>query len=225
MEKKDFFVSYNKTNNDWAKWVAGTLEENGYSVYLQAWDIAPGDDFIARMNEFLQHSENYLAVLSSAFWQSEYCKKEFQTAFNAHLNGAIKKFLPVRVEDFTPAPLYDTTVYIDLFQASEEDVAAKVLLNAVGNTSNPRKKGTFPNLALGLTKQISSEDDGKYESKSFSSRTNSDNFSVEANESVRSLLLLGASQNKKVDLFNHLIHHVFHSLGFGDPSYYNIFTV
>ena len=54
---KFYFISYNKANRDWAKWIGGTLEENGYSVYLQAWDIAPGDDFIERMNSFLKYSK------------------------------------------------------------------------------------------------------------------------------------------------------------------------
>lgn len=36
MDDRDFFVSYNKENKNWAKWVAGTLEEQGFSVFLQA---------------------------------------------------------------------------------------------------------------------------------------------------------------------------------------------
>lgn len=35
-EERDFFISYNKDDNNWAKWVAGTLEENGYTTYIQA---------------------------------------------------------------------------------------------------------------------------------------------------------------------------------------------
>ena len=79
-KKRDFFISYNKDNKDWAKWIGGTLEENGYSVYLQAWDIAPGQDFIERMNDFLNYSKHYIAVYSRSFEKSEYCMKEFQTA-------------------------------------------------------------------------------------------------------------------------------------------------
>ncbi len=143
MKKKDYFVSYNKNNKDWAKWIAGTLEENGYTVYLQAWDIVPGDDFISQMNVFLQCSKNCIAVLSRSYWKSEYCKKEFQTAFNAHLNEKIAKLIPVRVEDVSPSVLYNTIVYIDLFNLDEKQ-ATTTLLQAVGHTKNPRKKGIFP---------------------------------------------------------------------------------
>lgn len=34
-ERRDFFVSYNKVDKNWAKWIAGTLEENGYSVFYK----------------------------------------------------------------------------------------------------------------------------------------------------------------------------------------------
>ena len=108
MKKKDFFVSYNKEDKKWAKWIAGTLEENGYSVNIQAWDINPGDDFIQKMSEFLEQSNNYIAVISSNFWDSEYCRKEFQTAFNANLNKQIKQFLPIRIEDVHIDNLYKT---------------------------------------------------------------------------------------------------------------------
>ena len=110
MVKKDYFVSYNKANKDWAKWIAGTLEENGYSVYLQAWDIIPGNDFIERMNNFLEYSENYIAIYTKDFCDSEYCMKEFQTAFNAHINKEIKKFIPIRLENVKLGSLYKTTV-------------------------------------------------------------------------------------------------------------------
>lgn len=215
MDKKDFFISYNKANKDWAKWIGGTLEENGYMVYLQAWDIAPGDDFIARMNEFLQHSENYLAVLSSAFWESEYCRKEFQTAFNAHLKGNIKKFLPVRVEDFTPDPLYETTIYIDLFSMSEEKEAERVLLNGVGNTSNPRKKGSFPNCTPIKNGQVSKGENANR--PSFPGPGSS--LSNGGSESVSNIILLAPDQNKKGNLFNRLVFDVLHSLGFGDALF------
>lgn len=141
--KKDYFVSYNKDNKDWAKWIAGTLEENGYTVFLQAWDIVPGDDFVSQMNRFLQGSKNCIAVLSRTYWKSEYCKKEFQTAFNAHLNKKIIKLIPVRVEDVLPPILFNTIVYIDLFNLDEEQATSK-LLQSIGHTINPRKKGRFP---------------------------------------------------------------------------------
>lgn len=213
MEKKDFFVSYNKDNKDWAKWIAGSLEENGYTVFLQAWDIAPGDDFISRMNDFLKCSRNYIAVLSKSFWASEYCKTEFQTAFNAHLNKDIIQFLPVRVEDVAPDALYNTIVYLDLFNLNESSATAK-LLQAVGHTSNPRKKGPFP-------QDKSTEDIHASNISSFPGQIENKKYAEPFMQSakIRSIVALDSTKNQSGDLFNHMIYDVLHSLGFGEPRH------
>ncbi|HEY0070106.1 MAG TPA: toll/interleukin-1 receptor domain-containing protein, partial [Chloroflexia bacterium] len=39
---KDYFISYNKADKDWAEWIAWHLEEEKHSTVLQAWDFRPG---------------------------------------------------------------------------------------------------------------------------------------------------------------------------------------
>jgi hypothetical protein len=34
---KDFFISYNKADRQWAVWIAWQLEEAGYSLVIQEW--------------------------------------------------------------------------------------------------------------------------------------------------------------------------------------------
>ncbi|MCL2119938.1 MAG: DUF2225 domain-containing protein, partial [Planctomycetaceae bacterium] len=144
MEKKDFFISYNKADKAWAKWIAGVLEENGYSIYLQAWDIRPGDDFMmARMNEFLENSMGYISVFSQDFKDSPYCQLELSAALDKHLKDPAYLFLLVRVAKIAPPDLVRTVVYIDLFGA-DEVTAKKRLLNAVDQKPIPRKLSPFP---------------------------------------------------------------------------------
>lgn len=190
-------------NKAWAKWIGGTLEENGYSVYLQAWDIAPGNDFIERMNDFLEYSKNYIAVYSQDFYESEYCMKEFQTAFNAHINKEIERFIPIRLEDVKLGTLYKTTVYIDLFDLTEEK-AKKALLDGVGHTANPRNKGNYP----GKT-------NNENNNNSFPGFIKNDKINY------REILILEKDKNKKGDIFNRLIFDVFHALGF-DEFQFNV---
>ena len=207
--KKDFFVSYNKTDKKWAKWVAGTLEERGYSVYLQAWDIAAGDDFIEKMNLFLENSSNYIAILSNDFWKSKYCSKEFTTAFNSHLKKEIDKFLSIRVDETALPALYSTTVYIDLFDIDEEQ-AVKKLMDAVNHTENPRNKGVFPK------KVVRDNQKFKIDKLSFPGLPTTN---YDYSNTLREIILLEKSSNESGDLFNRLIFDVFHSLGFDKPNY------
>src|SRR5216684_301367 len=41
----DFFVSYAQPDRAWAEWIAWQLEEGGYRVLIQAWDMVPGADW------------------------------------------------------------------------------------------------------------------------------------------------------------------------------------
>lgn len=215
MDKRDFFISYNQDNKDWAKWVAGTLQESNYTVYLQAWDIIPGDDFINRMNEFLSKSTRYIAIWSKSFSNSEYCKKEFQTAFNEHLKGKIELFLPVRIDNEPLGPLYNTIVYIDMLNLNEEE-AKERLLQGVKHSVIPRVKGAFPqnntNTKTNKLKKISEEN---LYPGIISINSQPSNCTLR----IREIIILESEQSKKGELFNRLVYDAFHALGFDHPTH------
>ena len=48
---KDFFISYNKADREWAEWIAWQLEEAGYTTVIQSWDFSPGRNFILEMDK------------------------------------------------------------------------------------------------------------------------------------------------------------------------------
>ena len=209
MEKQDYFVSYNKNDAVWAKWIAGTLERSGYSVRLQAWDIEPGTNFIERMETFLECSENYLAVYSSSFKRSRYCKQEFYAAFNAYIQRKIKKFLPVRVEKTTLEILYETTVYVDLFDIRDGEQAKQVLLDAVRLTPHPRRAGAYPNARRAPQGSgRAAHTLPRYPGAAVSA--------AEEPNVVRSIIPLEAEAGKSREMFDRLVQEVLHCLGFGE---------
>ena len=64
VEKRDFFISYNKNDEHWALHVAEILHGHGYSAYVQKLDIKPGENFVMKMNEFLKSSGSFIAIWS-----------------------------------------------------------------------------------------------------------------------------------------------------------------
>lgn len=207
MDTKDFFISYSKDDKNCAEWVAGTLEEIGYTVYIQAWDIVPGDDFIEKMNNFLAHTKNFIAISSASYWNSPYCKKEFQTAFDAHLRKKLDKFLTLKIEDYPIEPLYNTTVYIELFNISEEG-AKNRLLSGIGYLKNPRVKGSFiKNLSKETTRDITKNRDSINILK---------NVKFDSEIQIRDILIHASSNKQNGDIFTRAIYDVFHTLGFGE---------
>ena len=141
--EKDFFISYNKADGQWAKWVAGTLEEYGYKTIIQAWDFKPGNNFVLEMQKAILSCRRTILILSQSYLESEYCQAEWASIFNYDPTGKRAELIPIRVADVKPEGLLSSIIYIDLFE-QQEDVAIKKLLNGVGYSENPRKKSEFP---------------------------------------------------------------------------------
>lgn len=140
---KDFFISYNKADVDWAKWVAGTLEEHGYTTIIQAWDFKPGNNFVLEMHDSISSCKKIILILSQSYLNSEYCQAEWANIFKLDPAGKNAKIIPIRVEKVEPKGLLAGIIYIDIFDQIEE-TATKKLLNGIGFSENQRKKSEFP---------------------------------------------------------------------------------
>jgi hypothetical protein len=66
----DFFISHAGRDTGWAEWLAWQLQQAGYTVELDVWDWAPGEDFVARMSAALESADRLLAVCTEAYFAS-----------------------------------------------------------------------------------------------------------------------------------------------------------
>jgi hypothetical protein len=139
-QKKDFFISYTSSDEKWAKWIAGTLEQNGYTVTIMAWDFRPGELFPAEMHQAILNCERLLVVLSEAYCKSHFSEEEWAAFMAKKKSGNI---IPVRIEDFNPEGLWAARIYIDLFGKNEQ-VAKQELLTGVSKKGVSRTDFAFP---------------------------------------------------------------------------------
>ena len=77
----DFFISHAGRDTAWAEWLAWQLQQAGYSVELDVWDWAPGEDFVARMSAALERADRMLAVCTEAYFCSVLSGVELRKAF------------------------------------------------------------------------------------------------------------------------------------------------
>ena len=129
MEQRDFFISYTGADEAWAVWIADVLKRNGYSAYVQALDIGPGDNFLEKMEDFVENSANFIAVWSKGYSESLYCMTEFRAAFHEWKEKRMECLLPVRVDGHPMKRLYSALVRVDLSDmgaASEKKLADAV---------------------------------------------------------------------------------------------------
>lgn len=147
-DRRDFFISYNQADEQWAKWIAAVLEVEGYTTFLQAWDFRPGGNFVLDMHNALKQSERFIAVLSPDYLDSLYCQAEWAAAFTKDPNSEKNLFIPVRVTNIKPEGLHAAIIYIDLFGVGEDEETAKQhLLSGVNVKRVPRNRPSFPGTA------------------------------------------------------------------------------
>ncbi|MHC1595118.1 MAG: toll/interleukin-1 receptor domain-containing protein, partial [Methanotrichaceae archaeon] len=141
---KDFFISYNRADKNWAEWIAWQLEETGYTTILQAWDFRPGSNFVLEMDRASQEAERTIAVLSPDYPSAIYTKPEWAAAFAEDPTGENGTLLPVRIEECELKGLMRQVIYIDLV-GLDEDAAKKALLGGIPRERiKPSKSPGFP---------------------------------------------------------------------------------
>lgn len=141
--KKDFFISYNHTDEDDASWIAWTLEEAGYTVIIQTWDFRKGNNFAIEMDNALKNTNRTIAVLSPNFLTSDFTRPEWTAAFAEDPTGAKQKLIPVRVQKVEMANgLLAAINYIDMVGIDRETAKQKLLQGIEGKRSKPTTEPT-----------------------------------------------------------------------------------
>jgi hypothetical protein len=140
---KDFFISYNKADRNWAEWIAWMLEEAGYSVVIQAWDFRPGGNFVLEMHKAAAGTQKTIAILSEEYLKAEYTHPEWAAAFVRDPQGQERTLIPIRVKKCKPEGLLNATIYVDLVDLSEQE-ARSATLGAFSARAKPTKAPAFP---------------------------------------------------------------------------------
>ena len=128
----DFFISHAGRDTAWAEWLGWQLQEAGYSVELDVWDWAPGEDFVARMQAALERADRLLAVCTEAYFASVFGGAEMRAAFAAHRMAAAGRIVPVLVEPVTVPALYAPLIHLDLTGLDEAAAAAHLRARLAG---------------------------------------------------------------------------------------------
>lgn len=137
------FVSYTSKDQPWAEWVAWILEENGYEVFIQAWYIRPGHDFINKMQQFLEECDVIVPILSPTYLQSKFCQSELNSICVKDPVGKKRMNISVRVDECDLPYFLSRYVYIDIVGKNESE-AEKALLDAFKESGKPTVKPPFP---------------------------------------------------------------------------------
>ena len=142
--KRDFFISYTAANQQWAEWIAWTLEDAGYTTVIQAWDFLAGNNFVLEMQKASVGAERTIAVLSPAYLRSGFAIAEWATAFVQDPTGEQGLLLPVRIEECDLQGLHRPIIYTDLIGRTKEEARAALLAGVSRIRAKPTTPPPFP---------------------------------------------------------------------------------
>jgi hypothetical protein len=140
-------VSYTQADRAWAEWIAWILEEEGYRILVQAWDFAPGSNWVLGMQNGTRDANRTIAVLSPAYLRSVYGGAEWQAAWASDPHGTGRKLLTVRVAECDRPGLLAGVVGVDLFGVTEAEAKARLrgmVSPAVAGRAKPEVAPAFP---------------------------------------------------------------------------------
>jgi hypothetical protein len=142
--RPDYFISYAGADRTWAEWIAWQLEEAGYNVFLQAWDLRPGTDFVHAIEQATESADRTLVVLSKAYVSSPYAQSEVTAALAQDPTGARDRLVIVRVEDVEPGGILQSRIYIDLVGQDPASATQRLLAGVRRERAKPPREPEFP---------------------------------------------------------------------------------
>lgn len=84
------FISYaHRDDAAWTAQLAANLEADGLAVFLDRWDIAPGEDFVHRLNQGLESATAGLIVFGRSTGDSSWVHAEIAALVDLELRGQI----------------------------------------------------------------------------------------------------------------------------------------
>jgi len=140
----DFFISYTSPDRQWAEWIGFVLEEEGFSVVLQAWDFRPGSNFVLEMQKAAGSSQRTIMVLSPDYMTSQFTGSEWAAAFANDPQGLKKSLLPVIVRPCSVEGILKSIVHIDLTGGDEKTARQRLLDGVNVKRAKPSSRPAFP---------------------------------------------------------------------------------
>jgi hypothetical protein len=78
----DIFMSYRTTHTDWVETLAHNLKAQGYSIFLDRWELIPGQHFPGAIAQALKNSRCAILVASPDASDSGWVQQELQLMIN-----------------------------------------------------------------------------------------------------------------------------------------------
>ena len=110
---RDYFISRTGADKALAIAIAAIVREAGFTTWLQDEDFGHAS-FMTRMEQGFESGARVIALLSAAYQQSGYCRKEYNVALTGDSENLKERLIVLRVEDCAATGMLSDLPYVDL---------------------------------------------------------------------------------------------------------------
>lgn len=118
-----FFVSHNHRDKGFVRKLSAQLRLTGNDVWLDEWEVQPGDSIPGKVNDALGAVDVALVIWSCHAEGSRWVGAEIDTALSRHLHDGSVRIVPIRLDDTELPPLLRPLMWLS---SDSEDVNSMV---------------------------------------------------------------------------------------------------
>jgi len=125
-ETFDVFISYGHQDADWVRTLAENLHRAGLDVFLDEWEIAPGDVVVHNLEHGLLSSRNGVLVVSPASVSRPWVQQEYAVMVGRAVENK-QRLIPVLVGDDVEVPPFAATrLWVDFRRVDRPEYERRV---------------------------------------------------------------------------------------------------
>jgi len=114
MAMANVFISHRSDDAAVAERLAHEIRSHGHQVWLDVWEIQPGDSIVERIGIGLEGASYLVLCYSAAGVLAAWFNREWMSALARQLNGHKIRILPVRLTGGEPPAILVDIRYADL---------------------------------------------------------------------------------------------------------------
>lgn len=116
--KYDAFISHRSDDKPWVRTLATNLQKAGLSVFLDEWELVPGDSFVAALEQGLENSAGGALVCTPGALESGWVRAEYDRMIARRASrGDGFRLVPVVLDPCAPKfPFLESVHHVDFSQ-------------------------------------------------------------------------------------------------------------
>ncbi|QYZ67135.1 MAG: hypothetical protein OI74_07510 [Gammaproteobacteria bacterium (ex Lamellibrachia satsuma)] len=115
----DIFISYRTTHRDWVEILAKNLKAQGYHIFLDSWELIPGQQFPQGIENALQNARNAILVASPDATESGWVQWEYNSMLQRQKSQPDFRLIPVVMGEFPDMPFLEKVHAVDFSDSNE----------------------------------------------------------------------------------------------------------